>query len=115
MPPLPAFPSHVNNRGNIANSDGTELQFTIVDEVSLLQRRYASGGDPRKTLVLQRIRFDNGAVEIRSCYYMLQTRPGQLPDWVWARSAQLAPIGDFVSLVRKAEDLGWFKGVLGEL
>jgi hypothetical protein len=93
---LPEFPSQVGNRGKLGEGDGAGFGFTIINEVVQLQTRYASGGQPRKYLVLQKVRFDTGATEIRSGYYMLSERADGTRYWTWARFSQLAPTDDFV-------------------
>ena len=103
------MPSHVGNTGELTEPDGSKWYFTIIDEVTRPQTyRTKAGVEQQKVLVLQRLKYDDENVEIRSGSYMLSKKADGTADWVWARYAQIAPPAEFAALFEEARGRGWF-------
>jgi hypothetical protein len=42
-------------------------------------------------------------------YYVIGKKPRMAGKWVWGQFATMLPIGDFVKLVKLAQDRGWME------
>ena len=99
----PALPSRVGKRGKLkAPPNGELLWFTITGEIRRVQSDL-----PSKIIVLERVLFDDGRIELRLAYYIIGKKK-MYGKWVWGRFATLLPLSDFAAIVQEAQRLGWF-------
>jgi hypothetical protein len=99
---LPPLPSMLGARRKIPTIRGEDRRGRIVGEIRRLQSTYDN-----KVLVLHRLRWDDGSVELRVGYYMIGVRPGARNRWTWGESAPFLPSVDFAAMVKAAEEHGW--------
>ena len=101
----PALPSRLGKRGTlVVPPNGERLGFTITDEIRRVQSDL-----PSKIIVLERVLFDNGHIELRLGYYIIGKKPKMYGKWVWGQYATFLPLCDFAAIVREAQRLGWFQ------
>jgi len=63
----PALPSRVGKRGTlVVPPNGERLRFTITDEIRRVQSDL-----PSKIIVLERVLFDDGRIELRLAYHII--------------------------------------------
>ncbi|RRS01103.1 hypothetical protein EIP75_21775 [Aquabacterium soli] len=79
---------------------GNRREFTIVREASVKDGRY-------KELVLQRLHFDDGAVQLRFGYYVISKKKGFEGKRIWGRSALMLDQSQLDELLLQAAD--WAK------
>ena len=95
----PPLPSTIGKRGSYLDPDGTRLHFTVVDEIRQEHATFIH--------ILQFLRFDMGAEELRFGYYILGKRPRMRGKWLWGQYAVSIAIEDLRALVEKARQKGW--------
>lgn len=100
---LPKLPDNINKRGSLRAPDGKEYHYKIVEQIHKFQ-----SDDPEKAIVLQKILFDDGRIEIRLAYYIIGKKPKMKGQWVWGQFATLMPIKDFQAIYNEAKSKGWF-------
>ena len=89
----------IDNIGKTGSLDTPEkgiLTFKILDEI----RRQQTNLDT-KVIYLQRVRFEDGHIELRLCYYMKRE------NWIFGRFAALLPESDFKAITDEAILRGW--------
>jgi hypothetical protein len=100
----PQLPDNIGKRGKcVMPPDGAELCYLITDEVRCFQDRTRS-----KVIVLPRIDFDDGRVEVRLGYYIIGKKPKMRGRWVWGQYATILPAACLAEVFREAERRGWF-------
>ncbi len=85
--------------------DGRRFHFEIIGEIHIEQ-----SGKPDKLVYLQRLKLDNGRVELRLGYYIIGKKPGMRGRWVWGQFATMIPAADFRRIVSRAKRKGWLRG-----
>ena len=98
----PVLPSRKGKRGTLVDPNGGRLHFTITDEI-----RKPQSDLPSKIIVLERILFDDGRIELRLGYYIIGKKPKMFGKWVWGQYCTLLPVRDFTAIVSQAQRLGW--------
>ena len=83
--------------------DDREVRYTIGDEIRRFHDERRS-----KVLVLQRMDYDDGRVELRLGYYIIGKKPKMKGRWVWGQFAAMLPAAIFRELYQEAEAKGWF-------
>ena len=97
------LPSNIGKRGKlVVPPEAFVLHYTITDEICRTQSDMAE-----KILVLQRIEFEDGRIEVRLGYYIIGKKPRMRGKWVWGQFAALLPLKDFRHIIREAEKKGW--------
>ncbi|MBI3538287.1 MAG: hypothetical protein HY070_12115 [Chloroflexi bacterium] len=101
---FPLLPSRIGKRGVLVlPPDGKRLRFEITGEIRKFQSDLSS-----KIIVLERVRFDDGRIELRLAYYIIGKKPRMQGKWVWGQYATFLPAGDFAAVVNEAQKLRWF-------
>jgi len=98
-------PDHIGKNGSAKFPDGEVRGYTIVDEIKHRQSTY--GG---KFFYLQKIKFDDGVLEYRFCYYIIGKKPSVKGRWVFGQFAPLIPKRDFEAIIKKAVRKGFING-----
>jgi hypothetical protein len=75
------------------------MDFEVVDEVRHLYSTFV--------FLIQKLRFSNGADEIRFGYYVVGKVPSVKGRWVWGQFAPILPPREFKLLIGKARSKGW--------
>lgn len=102
MNSLPDFKSNVGKRGQRVDPDGTVTMHEIVDEIVRPQSK-----EPSKMICLQKIRFDNGEIQYRLCYYIIGKKPGRKGKWVFGQFATFLPEVDLRAILAEARARNW--------
>ncbi|MFZ0885001.1 MAG: hypothetical protein WAN14_16490 [Candidatus Acidiferrales bacterium] len=99
----PPAPSNIGNRRAAKTPSGKLFFYAIEDEIYIPQ-----SGKPHKLIYLQRLVFEtDGRVELRLGYYVIGKKPAMRGRWVWGQFATMIPLGDFRSVIHRAERKGW--------
>lgn len=100
----PSLQARIGKKGTLVIPlSGERMKFEVIDEI----RRFQSSL-PSKTIVLEKIRFEDGRIELRLGYYIIGKKPKMLGRWVWGQYATLLPVEDLAALVGEARRRGWF-------
>ena len=96
----PILPTTVGKRG-ICKDPVTKQEdaFEILDEVRLAQSDL-----PSKIIVLQKVRFLRGPIELRLAYYIIGKKDGMKGKWVFGQYATFIPPHDFHEIFRLASE-----------
>ncbi len=96
------WPDHVGDRGHFHDPGDSVRYFTIIDEI-----RQPESGAPSKVIYLQLMKFDNGKLQLRLCYY-IQGKVGRPKGkWVFGQFATLLPSRDFQEIIAEAKSRNW--------
>ena len=98
LPPLPPVKGHRRTATNEAT--GEQFHFWVLDRVHRAQSDL-----PSKVLCIERIRHEDGQVQLRIGYYRYNA---ERRKWIWAQNSPMAYADDFQSLFDDAQTKGWF-------
>ncbi len=76
--------------------------YQVVDEVTHVQ-----SDNVGKVIILQKIQFDDGKMELRLGYYIIGKKPKMEGRWVGGQYATFTPVLDFQQIIAKAQAKGW--------
>ena len=88
------WPDNVGRHGRLTSPKKHVSHFEILDEI----RRPHTGLDS-KIIYLQKIRFEDGRIELRLCYYIIGKVGRAKGKWVFGQFATLLPIEDFQAII----------------
>ena len=100
-----SYPPAPSNKGKLCwaqKPNGKHFCFTITGEIHIEQT-----GKPDKLIYLQRLKFEDGRVELRLGYYIIGKKPARRGRWVWGQYATMIPVADFRRIINRAERRGW--------
>ena len=93
---------NIGKKGRLVLPDRSFLNFTILDEIRRPQSEL-----PTKIIYLQKVKFEDGRIELRLCYYIVGKLPKMKGKWLFGQFATLLPAQDFKAIVDEAKDRGW--------
>jgi hypothetical protein len=94
---LPDLPTTVGKEGKNRLADGSEHRFEVVGEI-----RRTQSDLPSKILMLQKVRFEDGAEELRLGYYIIGKKGRMKGRWTWGQFAPFVPAEDWDEVNRFA-------------
>jgi len=100
----PPPPTHIGEHRSVRMPDRSRLSFTIVGEI-----HFAQSGAPHKQIYLQRLRFDDGRIQLRLGYFKIGKKKRMRGRWVWGQYATMLPVADFRRIIKKARRKGWLR------
>jgi hypothetical protein len=98
----PPLPSRIGKSTRTRRIDGTPLHYTVEDEVS-----FVAPSNPGKAFYLHKLRFEDGRVEFRICYYMIAYKPRMKGKWAFGQFAPMMTGEEMAMLFRRAQEKGW--------
>jgi hypothetical protein len=105
----PPLPSRIGKTSTRKRIDGTPLVYTVEDEVTV-----RSTSNPGKAFFFQKLRFDDGQVEYRLCYYMIAHKPRTRGKWAFGQFAPMMTAEEMRLLFAAALAKGWLAPTNGE-
>lgn len=103
MSKIPPLPSHKGHRKTIKDIYGKSVSFTVIDEIT-----HKESGNPEKAFYLQKLKWDNGKIGLRLCYFMIGKKPRMRGKWAYAQSAPMISPADLRSLLVRAKKQKFF-------
>ena len=98
----PPLPSRIGKTSKLKAIDGSPLVYTVEDEVAFLAL-----STPGKAFYLQKLRFADGRVEFRLCYYMIAHKPRMKGKWAFAQYAPMMSPDELRKVFDCAMAKGW--------
>ena len=99
---LPSLPSRIGKTTTRKRIDGTPLVYTVEDEVTIPSTSCAG-----KTFYFQKLRFKDGNVEFRICYYMIAHKPRTRGKWAFGQFAPMMTAEELRLIFDAAKGKGW--------
>lgn len=103
--PTPALPSRINKETRRKRIDGSPLVYTVEDEDV-----FVAPSNEEKAFCLQKLRFDDGRVEFRICYYMIAQKPRMKGKWAFGQFAPMMTAEEMTMIFDKVKARGWLAG-----
>ena len=99
----PALPTRIGKTSNIKKIDGTPTSYTVIDE-----EVFVAPSNKEKAFCLQKLKFDDGRIEYRICYYMIAHKPRMKGKWAFGQFAPMMTSKELKIVFEKAKSKGWF-------
>lgn len=98
----PSLPSRIGKTTERKKIDGSPLVFTVEDE-----EVFAAPSNPDKAFCLQMLRFSDGQVGYRVCYYMIAHKPRMKGKWAFGQFAPMMTAEELKVVFEKIKAKGW--------
>jgi hypothetical protein len=98
----PPLPSRLGKKTRRKTIDGAPLNYVVEDE-----EVFVAPSDETKAFCFQKLRFDDGRVEFRLCYYMIARRPRMKGKWAFGQFAPMMTPEELEMVFEIARRRGW--------
>lgn len=98
----PKLPSRIGKTTRRKKIDGSPLVYKVEDEIV-----FQSAGNKDKAFCLQKLRFDDGHLEYRICYYMIAQKPRMRGKWAYGQFAPMMTGAELSLVFKKMRMKGW--------
>ena len=98
----PPLPTRLNKPTKTKRIDGSPLNYFVEDEFC-----FVAPSNAEKAFYFQKLRFDDGTIEYRICYYMIAHKPRMKGKWAFGQFAPMMTAEELKLLFDGAREKGW--------
>jgi hypothetical protein len=100
----PPLPSRLGKKTRRKTIDGAPLNYEVEEE-----EVFVAPSDSTKAFCFQKLRFDDGRIEFRLCYYMIARRPRMKGKWAFGQFAPMMTPEELAKVFDIARKRGWIE------
>lgn len=98
----PELPTRLGKTTRRKTIEGHPMIYTVVDEDV-----FEAPSNKEKAFSLQKLRFGDGRIEFRICYYMIAHKPRMRGKWAFGQFAPMMTAEEMRLIFQRARQKGW--------